>query len=158
MAKQYDINPNTLIVAGTAIFGIIVAKNILKKFGLLGGKGEKKLNDEIQDPNSPWKPLFWKRQPALILTRATADSFSKTIYDALNWYADDTAKVMAVFSSLKTQSQVSYLAEIFLQKYNLDLLTYLYEGSDTVPWNGLSDDELLKITTLVDRLPQYKQR
>lgn len=158
MAKRYDINPNTVIIGGVAVLGLIVARKVLIQFGILGGRGATIVQQNQQNPESPWKPTFWKRRPALILTKATADSFAKTIYDALNWYADDTAKVMAVFSSLKTQSQVSYLAEIFLQKYNLDLLTYLYEGSDTFPWNGLSDDELLKITTLVDRLPQYKQR
>ena len=45
-----------------------------------------------------------------------------------------------------------------MQKYNQDLLTYLQEGSDVFPWNGLGDDELRRITNLVDRLPQSKVR
>lgn len=161
MAKKgIDINPNTVIVAGTAVFGLILARQILISFGLLGGAGSKKVKDELTNPESPWKPTFWKNRtvPAILIRRAEAESYAKKIYDALNWYADDTAAVNGVFTALKTQSQVSFLADVFFQLYNQDLLTYLQEGSDTFPWNGLADDELLKLTNLVDRLPKYMPR
>ena len=161
MAKKgLDINPNTVLIAGTAVFGLVVARKILISLGLLGGRGQREVQQELQNPSSPWKPTFWKSAPvgSALLRRATADEYSKKIYDALNWYADDTAAVTGVFSALKTKSQVSFLADVFMQQYNADLLSFLQEGSDTFPWNGLSDDELLRITNLVDRLPQYKIR
>jgi len=158
MAKRYDINPNTVLIAGTAVFGLILAKKVLIQFGILGGRGAAIVQSQQQNPQSPWKPSFYKRAGATLLTRATAENYAKRIYDALNWYADDTAAVNGVFSALKTQSQVSFLAEVFNQKYNADLLTYLSEGSDTFPWNGLGDNELLRITNLVNNLPQYKPR
>ena len=153
-----NIDPNTLIIAGVAVGGYLVVRKVLVSLGLAGGRGAKEVQQQLQDPLSPWKPAFWKRKPATILTRATAENYAKKVYDALNWYADDTAAVSGVFSALKTQAQVSFLADVFNQKYNADLLTYLQEGSDTFPWNGLSDDELLRITNLVDRLPQYQIR
>ena len=161
MAKKgLDINPNTVLIAGTAVFGLIVARKILVSFGLLGGRGQREVVSELQNPNSPWKPTFWKSAPtgSALIKRSTAEAYAKTIYDALNWYADDTAKVTGVFSALRTKSQVSFLADVFQQVYGADLLSYLQEGSDTFPWNGLGDDELLRITNLVDRLPQYKTR
>lgn len=161
MAKKgLDINPNTVLIAGTAVFGLIVARKILISLGLLGGRGQREVDQELQNPESAWKPAFWKSAPvgSALIKRAVAEAYSKTIYDALNWYADDTAAVTGVFSALKTKSQVSFLADVFNQKYGADLLSYLQEGSDTFPWNGLGDDELLRITNLVDRLPQYKVR
>lgn len=157
--KKPVVDLNTVIIAGLAVGGYLVIKKVLVTLGLAGGRGEKEVTQELQDPGSPWKPAFYKNKPgALILTRAAAEDYAKRIYDALNWYADDTAAVNAVFNELKTKTQVSFLAEVFMQKYNQDLLTYLQEGSDVFPWNGLGDDELRRITNLVDRLPQSKVR
>ena len=158
--QSNNIDPNTLIIGGVAIFGLVVARKILIQFGLLGGRGAAEVQQQLSNPNSPWKPQFYKSAPAgsALLRRSTAETYAKIIYDALNWYADDTAKVNGVFAALATQSQVSFLSDVFRQSYNADLLSYLQEGSDTFPWNGLADDELLKITNLVDRLPQYRVR
>lgn len=160
MAKKgLNIDPNTLIIAGLAVGGYLVVRKVLISLGLAGGRGKKEVEQELQDPGSPWKPAFYKRKAgAMILTRSTAESYAKTIFDALNWYADNTAAVNGVFAAIKTQAQVSYLADVFNQKYGADLLSYLQEGSDTFPWNGLGDDELLRITNLVNRLPQYNIR
>lgn len=152
--KRPVVDLNTVIIAGIAVGGYLVVRKLLVSLGLAGGKGEKEVKNELQDPGSPWKPAYWKKVGGTVLTRSTADYYAKKIYDALNWYADDTAKVNGVFAELTTKSQVSFLADVFNQKYNADLLSYLQEGSDTFPWNGLSDDELLKITNLVDRLPK----
>ena len=157
--KKVNVDLNTVILAGIAIGGYLVVKKVLVSLGLAGGRGQKQVQQELQDPSSPWKPAFYKNKTgALLLTPMEADQYATSIYDALNWYADNTAAVNAVFNAIRTKTQVSYLAEAFWKKYNEDLLTYLQEGSDTFPWNGLSDDELNRITNLVDRLPQSKVR
>lgn len=161
MAKKgIDINPNTVLIAGTAIFGILVVRRVLIKFGVLEGRGGTQVQKELTNPNSPWKPAFWKSAPAgsLILTRAQAEGYASTIHGAFTVFQDDYNAIQSVFSQLKTKSQVSFLADVFIQKYNEDLLSFLGDGGGILPWDGLSDTNLAKITDLVNRLPQYRTR
>ena len=161
MAKKgLDINPNTVIIAGTAIFGILVARRLLIKLGILEGRGGSQVQRELADPASPWKPTFYKRAPAgsLILTSSVANEYARRIHDAFTVFQDDFNAIQSVFSRLQTKSQVSYLADVFNQKYKEDLLSFLGDGGGILPWDGLSDTNLAKITDLVNRLPQYKTR
>lgn len=162
MAQKFKLDANTVLIAGVALGGFFIVRKLLVNLGLATGAGERRVIREQEDPNSPFKPSFYKtdaakRNNALVLRNATATELAKKIWNALNWYADDTAAVIGVFSSLQTQSQVSYLAETFLNRYNQDLLAYLQEGSDTFPWNGLGDNELSRVKNLVSRLPKYRK-
>jgi hypothetical protein len=131
MAKKgLDINANTVIIGGVAIFGILVVNRVLIRLGIVEGRGGKKVQQELTNPNSPWKPSYYKTAPAgaLLLTRATAEAKAKTIHDAFTVFQDDFNAIMSVFSSLRTKSQVSFLADVFSQKYNEDLLSFLGDG------------------------------
>lgn len=161
MAKKgLDINPNTVIIAGTAIFGILVLRRVLIKFGVIEGRGGTQVQRELTNPNSPWKPAFYKTSPggSLIIRRATAESYATQIHNAFTVFQDDFNAIMDVFSQLQTKSQVSFLADVFSQKYKEDLLSFLGDGGGILPWDGLSDTNLAKITDYVNKLPQYKIR
>ena len=56
---------------------------------------------------------------------------------------------------MKTKANVSYLADIFSQAYNEDLLTFLTDGGGILPWDGLSETHLKTITDLVAALPSH---
>ena len=159
MAKKgIDINANTVIIAGTAIFGLLIIRRVLIKTGVLQGRGGATVQREQINPNSPWKPTFWKAAPAgaALLKSAIANQYAETIHGAFTVFQDDFNAIMSVFNQLRTKSQVSFLADIFSQKYNEDLLSFLTDGGGILPWDGLNDDNLAKITDLVNRLPQYK--
>lgn len=161
MAKRgIDIKPETVLILGAGIAGLILVRRIMVNFGLAKGAGERRAEQAQEDPGSPWKGAFWKRggTGTLLLTVAQADNYSTKIYEALNWYSDDEDTVIGIFNSLKTKSQVSWLAEKFFIKYNKDLLQWLKEGSDLFPWNGLGSDELQRILNIVDKLPNYRPR
>ena len=157
MAKQ-QININTVLIAGTAIFGLVVVRGILVRFGVLQGRGGATVQREQTNPNSPWKPTFWKSAPAgaALIKSATANQYAATIHNAFSLFQDDFNAIFSVFSQLRTKSQVSFLADIFQQKYGEDLLSFLGDGGGIMPWDGLNDQNLAKITELVSRLPQYK--
>lgn len=161
MAKKgTDINLNTVLIAGTAIFGILVVRRILIKFGVLEGRGGSNVQKELTNPNSPWKPEYWKSAPAgtLLLRRATAEEYAKKIHDSFTLTQDDFNQIQSVFSRMVTKSQVSFLSDVFSQVYGEDLLSFLGDGGGILPWDGLSDTNLAKITDLVNRLPQYKRQ
>lgn len=161
-----DIQPWLLLAGG--IGGFFLVRSLLAKFGLVKGSGQIAVDSELKNPNSPWKPAYWKNAPsyALILDYDTAVGMAHTIFDSFGITSDDYNQVLGVFNRLRTKSEVSYLADIFSQQTfsswfgisktsNLDLLTFLTDGGGVLPWDGLSDTHLKTITDLVDRLPNY---
>jgi hypothetical protein len=161
MAKK-GIDINTVIIAGTALAGILLVRRILIRTGVLQGKGGATVQREIENPFSPWKPTFYQapaaqRAGALLIRVATAQEYAKTIHNAFTVFQDDFNAIMSVFSQLKTQSQVSFLSDVFSKMYKEDLLSFLTDGGGILPWDGLSDTNLEKLTDLVNKLPKYKQ-
>jgi hypothetical protein len=157
MAKK-GIDINTVVIAGTALAGILLIRKILIRTGVIQGKGGKTVQREQENPFSPWKPNFWKAAPsgALLLRSAEALQYSETIHNAFTVFQDDFNAIMSVFSRLKSQSQVSFLSDVFSKTYNEDLLSFLTDGGGILPWDGLNDTNLEKITDLVNQLPKYK--
>ena len=159
MAQQKDkINVNTVIMVGAGLIGFTMLTKFLAQFGLWNGPGGIATQHEQTNPNSPWKPAFYKSAPigSYLLTVATAIDYSITIHGAFTVFQDDFNAIMNVFSQLKTKSQLSFLSDIFQQRYNEDLLSFLKDGGGVLPWDGLSDSHLKILTDLVNHLPQYK--
>jgi hypothetical protein len=92
----------------------------------------------------------------LLIRVATAQEYAKTIHGAFTVFQDDFNAIMSVFSQLKTQSQISFLSDVFSKMYKEDLLSFLTDGGGILPWDGLSDTNLEKLTDLVNKLPKYK--
>ena len=159
--KNLDINPNLLFAVGglaIAYFGII--KPILNKLGVTKSSEDKTIDAQENKGNkeNAFSPVFYKQSPsgAKLLSKKSADFFAKQIKDAMGTFSDDEAKIYGVFRSLKTQSQVSFLADRFQQLYQSDLLDYLKRGASN--WNagsGLNSDELNQVITIVNKLPKY---
>lgn len=151
-----------LIIYGGAVllayFGVL--KPILNKLGITKSKEAKTIEEQENKTNkeNPFSPVFYKLAPSgsKLLTNKSADFFAKQIYDAMGVFGDDESKIYGVFRSMKTQSQVSFLAEKFQTKYKMDLLGYLKRGYSN--WNaasGLNADELNQVITIVNKLPKY---
>jgi len=151
-----------LIKAGVIGLGyFVILKPILNKLGITKSAADRVIETVTNKPNTenPFSPVFHQKAPAgaLLLTTATALNYATRIHKAMGYFYDDEAEVNAVFRSLKSQSQVSMLADKFQQKYGEDLLEYLKRGANQFNFaSGLSDTELQNIINIVQSLPKYK--
>jgi hypothetical protein len=145
-----DVMP--VIYIGGFIFGISIVNKILDKLGLTGSK---KRHNEVEDPNSAFKPAYYKRYTSYTyaITTSQAEAFAYVIHNAFGVFQDDYNAVLSVFNQMRTKCNVSFLADIFFQEYSEDLLNFLTDGGGILPWDGLSREHLDEIIDLVNNLP-----
>lgn len=144
----------TLYVIGGAValvyFGVL--DPILTALGIKKDQDDRSLDVQAQDPGSPWAPTMWKQvSGAIILTNAAAVKFTDELYNAFGAFNDCEECVKAVFRQLKFKTQVSYLADVFYQRYGQDLLAYLRGGN--WPQDRLSSADLAEINSFIQKLP-----
>lgn len=149
--KEYTKGNEGLIakvaIAGLAYIGIV--HPLLKAVGLFKSK-EEKAQEQLAQQNatstaSPFNPNYYKGKPgAALLTRAAATSLADSLYSGLGFFNDKEATIYGVFRQLKAKTQVSFLADVFFQKYQRDLYGYL-SGS-------LDDAEMLTVNQIVHAL------
>lgn len=142
-----------LIVVGK-MFGTLDA--LLEALGLKDDQDKKDLDQAATDANSFWSPLFHRNAPVgtVILTNAAAQQDADDIYNGTGFFDDNEDQIIAVFHRLRTQAQVSFLADVFNQKYHADLLTWLRGG--IWPQDRLSDADVNGLNTYIKSLPKYK--
>lgn len=153
---------NLLFNIGLAAAGyFLVVKPVLEKIGILQTAAEREAGRLIDSAETgsgsgprgnPFSPTYYKTRRCTILTQAYADSLARRIHTAMG-LTDDEEAVFAVFRSLRTKCQVSFLAERFAALYKADLFQYLKQGDTVFWWGGLSDEDLAKIVTIVNSLP-----
>jgi len=72
------------------------------------------------------------------------------------WYkihiTGNTSDVLSVFNVVQSKSQVASIAAVLWYLYNIDLWTYLKEGS-ALMWRGLSSSDLKYVVDKVNSLP-----
>lgn len=144
-----DYTPIVLIAGGVLVVGLV--SKILDKLGLGGDPTV----PHQSDPNSPFKPAYWRQFKTFTyaITTSQAKAYAETIHDAFGLFQDDFNAVMSVFSQMRTKANVSYLADIFSQEYQEDLLSFLTDGGGILPWDGLSKEHLQTILAYVNNLP-----
>lgn len=125
-------------------------------------KGEKKIIDKYENSgnaSNPFSPVFWRQggQGTVLLRVADAEQMAAIIYKAFGNFTDDEEAVFGVFRRLSTQSQVSWLADIFQKKYKMDLLNYIRQGYGIFPNAGLNNTELSQLLNIIDKLPKFKR-
>jgi len=164
--KVSEKSQDLLIKAGLFVVAyLVIAKPVFNFLGITKSKGDRIRAKELSDPNSPFKMEYWKRYykyPGKIpytgktlsgTRKKELEAAVKKLYDAFGYLTDDEDIISAVIYSLKTKSEVSIFATYFYIAYKKDLLTYLSNGKDLMPQNGLGDYELNIILTYVDALP-----
>jgi hypothetical protein len=60
MAQKFKLDANTVLIAGVALGGFFIVRKLLVNLGLATGAGERRVIREQEDPNSPFKPAFYK--------------------------------------------------------------------------------------------------
>lgn len=155
--KQTDI---LFKIALVIIIYFLFARPLLQKLGIAKDKTDRLIDGQqnLNNNENAFSPIFYKYAPAgsLLLTRARAEQLANELFDALGYWYDDEAKVMGVFRSLKTKSQVSILADVFNQLHKTDILEFMRKGKGVMWEAGLNDNELAQVINYVNNLPKYK--
>jgi len=152
------VDTSTLIVVGGSILflkGFGLFNDLLESLGLQESQDTKNLDAASTNPFSPWSPLFIKAAPvgAYILKDEVVNQMMTTLVNAFGYFNDDESAAIGVFKTLKTQSQLSYFADIWQKAGNGDLLTWLRGGA--WPADRLSDAETDQINQFILKLPKY---
>jgi hypothetical protein len=88
------------------------------------------------------------------LTADQAEDFAYKIQNAFTVFQDDWNVILSVFSQMRTKANVSFLADIFMQQYNEDMLSFLTDGGGVLPWDGLSKSHMDTLINMVQKLPK----
>lgn len=110
--------------------------------------------EQTKGNNSYWSPNFYKAAPSgsKLVTRSTGESIAKQFWDSVGYVYDTPSEGMAAVKRCSTGSQLSLVADIFNQKYKLDLLTWLQNKYDTSEQKEILADML----RYANNLPRYK--
>jgi hypothetical protein len=151
-----DVMPFMLIGGGVLAFSFI--EKILQALGLWKDQDEKELDDTAVNPDSWWSPNFWRSKPAneqwtFAIDTQTAIDWAADIWDSFGPFNDCEECAITVFKRCRTQSNASFLSDIFQQRYGQDLLTFLRGG--WWPQDRLSDTDVNVINQYVNKLPKY---
>lgn len=154
-----DIRNIILGVGG--IIGFVLLKQLLEFLGVWDSGNKKKLNQLSSDPNSFWNPNYWQKiNPSgtgwtYALTEDQAKDLITQIKNSFGIINDSPEQVKAAFRSLRTKANASFLAWEFQKTDGIDLLAFLRNGGGLLPWDGLSDADILQINDYINALPNY---
>lgn len=148
-------NAMPFVYFGGAIIGYIVLRKLLIELHLIDSPETKVLDAASNDPTSFWNPNYYKQFTTFTysITRAEAEQLVRQIEDSFGPVNDCEECAIAVFHTLKTKAQVSYLSDIFYQQTSNDLLTYLRGGS--WPEDRLSDTDVAGLQSFINNLPTH---
>lgn len=159
------------IIAVVVILVIIIVKKVsggidgaLEMLGVKDTKEEIKAQETVNktvDKNlqagngSAWSAKLYKTiKGAKVFTVASADNLAKKIYESVGHFTDNPNEGAGAIKQCYTKTQVSFLAERFQVKYNLDLLSWLELHYDTSEQKKV----LANILTYVEALPLAKPK
>ena len=162
MNKQ---NQDILLRLGIAVGVYLrVIKPILQKLGVektpeQSEKEQIALKAQV-DPVSAFSPTFYKTvKGAPLLKVAYAKQLAKILNDSVSGslLGDDVGAIYKVFRGLQYKTQVSWLAKVYSDVYNSELINDLKNGAKYAAflWNtraGLNDDEMQVIYGIVKNL------
>lgn len=134
-------NKYTPIVIGVLVVGVVavgyfgVYRPLGKKLGFVKTKDDKEA-DKLEDL-SFFNPELAKSHPSRVtISENRANTLAKIIYDSDGWFNDDEDNVNGAFREMGSKYNLSYVSQVFINRYNKDLHTYISKFLDS---NELSD-------------------
>ena len=151
-AKSKTDYSKYILPAGAVIAGYF----ILSKFGLIPTAASQTAAADVEalDRLDYWQPNYpakfakqngWKKYLTKYMKSVQAQAKAIALYKAKGVFNDDENSVYTILKTLQDKAQLSQLAQVFLQKYKTDLITYLKDF--------LNEKELSRIASLVKDLP-----
>lgn len=124
--------------------------------GLSQSENNVHVNALSSDTTSYWNPKFVDNAPSgtLLLTISNTDKIITDIKSCFGYFYDDFPKILSIFKTLKTQSQVSFISKRFSTIEKSDFLLYLM--GESYPQDRLSASEIIQIDDYIKKLPKYK--
>ena len=153
MANRIKISTTDVLLIGGGLLAFTAVKRLLIAAGIAAGQGTQAASQLITDPNSYFKPSYYKRTGGSLIRRADAERYARQIHSAFGIFQDDFNAIVAVFSRMPSKAAISFLADVFSQIYKEDLLTFLTNGGGILPWDGLSDNQLKQLLAFTNKLP-----
>jgi len=160
--KNSPLLPIAIVGAsGVAIYVIYKSiKGATNFLDITKSKADKQVLKEITSNNNPFSITYWKsfgKDTVFIVSQTEAERLRKIIVDSVSRvpFMTNNSAIFSVFRALKYKTQVSYFADYFLKKENIDLLTYIKFGY-TFFWSntGIDDTTSKAILEYVNNLPQ----
>lgn len=153
VGKMDKENVIPILLIGGAIISFDLLKKLFESVGIWNSAETKQLDNQASNPGSYWNPNYYTQfssySYALDTTQAAA--LAKQIYESFGMFNDCEECVKSVFKSLKTKSNVSFLAKVFAANYGQDLLSFLRGG--IWPQDRLSDSDVAEIDSYISKLP-----
>lgn len=169
-------------ILGKALGGLVIyvlfarpLLNLIKeKLGVKDTPEKKQIDAIAQDPKSFFSVDFWRdylyqdgatpngRKRVDLPTFKRLQDVQQKIFNAMGVFYDDEAAIFGALSNVKTQAELSYTCFLFWSEHketivNMrsdNLLTYLREGKNVLPENGLNETDILKIINAATKLPK----
>jgi len=153
--KLTDKSQDLLIKAAVfVILYLIFAKPVFNWLGITKSKNDRIREKEISSNDSPFMGDFYKKRN--VTFSAARKPFiidaGLNIHKAMGVFSDDEDLIIKSFKQLKTQAEVSKVAEAIEVATKKDLLTWLMKGQDIMPQNGISDYDLGIVISYVKNL------
>lgn len=135
-----------LLVAGNSIIKRITGaiRAPFEGLDILDTKEEQEQKKKAQEAvskqeeagnNSPFSPNYYKnlqkKGGIWLLTNANATDTAKMIYSSIGFLTDKPEQTLAAFKRCRYRTQVSQVAEIFANRYGVDLLSFINTKLDT---------------------------
>lgn len=143
----------TLLLIGAGVLGVSLVSKLFTSLGIFDSAATKNLDAAASSSNTFWSPTYYTQFTTYSYTidTPTATTLANQIYNAMGIFNDDEDAVFAAFRTLKTKSNVSFLAKVFSDIYSQDLLTFLRGG--IWPQDHLSDADVNTINSFLSQLP-----
>jgi hypothetical protein len=159
--ENSPILPYAIIgISGVAIY--FIYKSVRGTTDLLDitkSKEDKEVLQQITQNDNAWSPNYWKsfkNGKVQLIKEAEAERLRKIIVNSISRipFMTNNSAILSVFKNLKYKTQVSFFADYFLRKENVDLLTYIKFGY-TFFWGntGIDDTTSKTIIKYVNNLP-----
>lgn len=139
------------------VVGVIAIYKISQKFGLIKSADEV-LNDSLESSplnwwnKNEWKKFNWndaKQQQVHLKALRVANILAN---DVFGWFTDNFATAFNAIKEMNTQSEMSFLCDVFSYEYSSDLYQWLRDGNFT-PASGFSNADIAKINKYIKNLP-----
>lgn len=162
MDKDKVITNGLMIAAVYFLFG----KPILNFLGITKGAGTNALEQNLQDPGSPFNVDYWRsfyyagtnqpkgRKPLtnemLKRLRLAANYF----YYGFGYFGEDEESIFKALKMCKSKAEISLMANLVQSTYSGNMLSLMKYGKGDFPNNGLSENELSNVFKIVNSLPK----
>lgn len=138
-------------IAVVVLVYLLVARPIMRRLGIIETKEDKERDKQAKQlgtsTNSPFSPRYWKDQKGesvQLIPKATAEKLADQLNDAIGFFSDDENAVYGILRQLNYKTQLSWLADVFFEKYKMDMYQLLSRN--------LGDEEMDVVNNIATQL------